>query len=149
MLAKTGVEVPEGDISECHPLGRPGAAPNTVYKLVFNNRKPGSAWDILSSGLLTGKNRVTKQYFKNDVTLNINFQLTKNKRELLKLVGEARRNRKIKKYGTDQNGRITVRVHANSSWEEVRSAEELARVQRAAGPPDSVNSQPRRNHHRR
>lgn len=94
--------------------------------------------------ILTGKNKITKEFFKNEVNLNINFQLTKQKREVLKVVGEAKKSRRIQKYGTDQNGRMTVRVHRDSPWAEVTSREELDALVVAAGPPATVNTRARR-----
>ena len=140
MHLKSGVRMPLEDIAECHPLGRPGTAPNTLYRLVVSNRKPGSAWDTLAAGLLTGKNKDTKDYFKKEVNLTINFQLSKKKREVLKAVGEAKRSRKITKYGTDQNGRITIRVSPTSSWQEVTSTEELERLTAAPALASAIAS---------
>ena len=50
---KSGVTVPLSDIIACHSLGNCGT--DTSYLIKFGNRKLGSAWDILASGMLNGK----------------------------------------------------------------------------------------------
>ena len=139
ILAKTGVRVPEADLQACHALGRPGASPNTSYILRFANMKPGSAWDVLSAGLLTGRNKVTKENFDSQVPLFINFQLSKNKTQLTKVVRDSKKSRRISKYGVDQNGRITVKVTPDSAWVEVTSEEQLTSLVMAAPPPATVS----------
>ena len=73
---KTGVELLLSDISACHALSKQGA--NTTYILRVTNRKPGSAWEVLSAGLLTGKNSANGEYFT-DANVFINFQLTRRR----------------------------------------------------------------------
>ena len=119
---KSGVDVPLSDIAACHSLGNRGT--DTSYLIKFSNRKIGSAWDTLAAGMLTGKNNDTKETFT-DANVFLNFQLTKKKSELARLVRVAKSERKIIKYGTDQNGRITIRVDQSCPWVEVRSAAEL------------------------
>ena len=127
---KTGVELLLSDISACHALNKQGA--NTTYILRVINRKPGSSWEVLSAGLLTGKNSANGQSFT-DANVFINFQLTRRRGELAKKVREAKFSKGIIKYGTDQNGRITVRVNATSPWMEVTSIDHLAHL--IANPP--------------
>ena len=74
--------------------------------------------------MLTGKHKITKANFTKD-NLYINFQTTKQKGELSKVVRDARKARKIVKYGMDQNARITVKVTAVSEWVEVTSEQQL------------------------
>ena len=119
---KSGVDVPLSDIIACHSLGNRGT--DTSFLIKFGNRKIGSAWDILAAGMLTGKNHQSKEYFT-DANVYLNFQLTRKKSELSKLVRKAKSERKIIKYGTDQNGRITVRVNQTCPWIEVSSSAEL------------------------
>ena len=119
---KTGVEVPLSDITACHSLGNRGT--DTSYLIKFGNRKIGSAWDILAAGMLTGRNNSTKENFT-DANVFLNFQLTKKKSELSKFVRLSKSERKIMKYGTDQNGRITVKINQSFPWVEVASSAEL------------------------
>ena len=125
ILLKTGVRVPLSDITACHPLSNRGNSASYIIRI--SNRKPGSAWDILAAGLLTGKNKDTKTNFTDD-NVYINFQLTKQRSVLAKAVRQAKLDKKLLKYGTDQNGRITVRVKTDSKWEEVSSLNELEKL---------------------
>ena len=122
IAAKTGVNIPLVDISACHALNKQGA--NTSYILRVTNRKPGSSWETLSAGLLTGKNASTGDHFT-AANVYINFQLTKRRGDLAKEVRKAKFNKGIVKYGTDQNGRITVKVKVFSPWAEVTSISHL------------------------
>ena len=128
--AKTGVNIPLVDISACHALNKQGA--NASYILRVTNRKPDSAWATLAAGLLTGKNNSTGDHFTG-ANVYINFQLTKRRGDLAKEVRKAKYSKDIVKYGTDQNGRITVRVNATSPWMEVTSIDHLAHL--IANPP--------------
>jgi hypothetical protein len=120
---KTGVEVPLQDIVACHALNGRGA--DTSYIIRIANMKPGSAWDILAAAILTGKNKVTKV---NKVNVFINFQLTKRRGELMQLARKAKVDKRIVKYGADQNGRITVKVKVDSRFEEVTCGLDLQRI---------------------
>ena len=123
--AKTGVEVPEADITACHPLKRKGATPGTNYIVRFGNRRPKSAWDTLAAGLLTGKNKDTHAKFTS-ANLYLNFQLTGYRSDLVRSVRAAKKDRRIRFYGVDQNGRVTVLGrHADAQWTEVRSLRAL------------------------
>ena len=119
---KTGVLVPLQDISACHPLSKKSGS--TSYIIRISNRKPGSAWDILAAGLLTGKNKATQTNFT-DSNVYINFQLTKKRNELSKAIRDAKKARKVAKYGCDQNGRFTIKAKSDSKWQEVKSIKEL------------------------
>ena len=103
--------------------------------------------------MLTGRNNVSKENFT-DANVFLNFQLTKKKSELSKMVRLAKSERKIIKYGTDQNGRITVRINQSCPWVEVTSGAELENFinsppvrQQRGGQPSSSSRQlrPRRN----
>ena len=125
ILKKTGVTVPEADISACHVLGRHGA--DSTYIMRIHNRKPDSAWDILAAGMLTGKNKQSGNYFANDVNVFINFQLTSARAKLLEEVKKERKAKRINSYGVDQNGRVTMRVgkKQETGWSLVTSSAEI------------------------
>ena len=127
---KTGVEFLLSDIDACHVLKKQGL--DSSYILRVSNRKPGSAWEVLSAGLLTGRNFKTGSNFTK-ANVFINFQLTKRRGELSKKVREAKYANNIIKYGTDQNGRITVKVNLASPWSEVTSPFHLQQL--IASPP--------------
>ena len=82
--------------------------------------------------MLTGKNKETKANFT-DANVFLNFQLTKKRGELSREVRKAKSSKSIMKYGTDQNGRITVRVKSNSPWVAVTSVSDLQKY--IATPP--------------
>ena len=124
---KTTVEVPLNDVVACHPIGK-GRGADTTFVLRVINRNPGSAWDILSSALLTGKNKKTKQFVNNQMNCFISFQLTPRRGELMKAIKQAKLTCKSLKYGADQSGRITVRVNERCKFEEVKSEADLARI---------------------
>ena len=135
----TGIKVPLEDISACHSLNTRGS--NTTYTVMITNRKPGSAWDILAAGMLTGKHKITKAFFTDD-NLYINFQTTKQKGELAKVVRDARKARKIIKYGMDQNARITVKGYAVSEWTEVTSEKQLSDLVASTPPAPASQNRP-------
>ena len=124
---KTTVEIPLKDVVACHPIGK-GRGADTTFVLRVINRNPGSAWDYLSSALLTGKNRKTKQFVNNQMNCFISFQLTPRRGELMKSIKKAKATTRSLRYGADQSGRITVRVDERCQFQEVKSEEELARI---------------------
>ena len=113
---KTGVAIPLKDIVACHPLSNRGSESSFLIRIA--NRRTDSSWSTLAAGILTGRNNVSKSNFTDD-NVFLNFQLTKKKSELCKVVRKAKFEQKIKKYGVDQNGRLTIKVKASSRWEEV------------------------------
>ena len=131
ILEKTGITLPLEDIAACHSLG--SKTSNTTYIVRITNRKPSSAWDCLAAGMLTGRNKVTSDNFTG-ANLFLNFQLTKRNGELAKVVRLARKDGRIKKYGVDQNGRITAKVSDATSWEEVTSEAQLRQMVQDAPP---------------
>ena len=124
---KTTVEIPLKDVVACHPIGK-GRGADTTFVLRVINRNPGSAWDILSSALLTGKNRQTSQFVNNQMNCFVSFQLTPRRGELMKSIKKAKATTRSLRYGADQSGRITVRVDERCQFQEVKSEEELARI---------------------
>ena len=126
--AKTGIRVPLEDVSACHPLGKKGSAPHTTFIIRLWNRKQHSAWEQLTTGLMTGRNPGTGNDFTN-IPLYINYQLTPARGEIVKVVREAKRGKQLHKYNVDANGRCTVQlIDRDSPWKEVKSEEELKRM---------------------
>ena len=118
---KTGVVVPKEDISACHMLKKQGVSSSFIIR--FHNMKPGSAWDSLTTGLMTGK-ALDGTCFTND-NIFINYQVTKARGELLQKAREARRLKKIHKYSTDQNGDISIQVKPRTPWTRISSSSHL------------------------
>ena len=96
---KTNVTITPGDVVACHPIGQ---RDSHTYILSIANRRPGSAWDMLTHGMATGQNFTRDNIF-------INFQLTKRRGELCKEVRKAKSLNQIEKFNIDANGRIFVR----------------------------------------
>ena len=84
IFLKTGVTVPLTDIVACHVLSKQGS--DSTYIIRFGNRRPGSAWDIIASGMLTGRNKEYKDNFR-AANVFLNFQLTKKRAELVEVEG--------------------------------------------------------------
>ena len=124
---KTTVDVPLCDVVACHPIGK-GKGADTTFVLRVINRNPGSAWDCLSSALLTGKNKQTSQFVNNQMNCFISFQLTPRRGELMKKIKLAKMTCKSLRYGADQSGRITVRVNERCKFEEVKNEADLTRI---------------------
>ena len=128
---KTGVTVPLLDISACHVLKRQGS--NASYIIRFHNMRPGSAWESITAGMMTGKN-LDGQAFS-DANVYLSFQVTHAKGELLKEARALRSSKGIWKYSTDQNGKIAIQAKKFGPWTHISSLSELKVVaanQRAA-----------------
>jgi hypothetical protein len=78
--------------------------------------------------MLTGRNLETHANFDKNYNLFINFQITKSRTELVKEVRQRKKDGTIKKYGVDQNGRVTIKVKIDSKFQEVTDAKSLAEV---------------------
>ena len=133
---KTGVIVPKNDVSACHALSARG----TSFLVKFSNRNQGSAWDTIATGMLTGKNNVSKQNFDRNSNIFINFQLNKYNNDLLKSVKLAKTNNKIRKYGIDQNARISVKIkQADPNQERFVIIKSKNHLQELIAPTSSAN----------
>ena len=119
--------IPLEDIVACHPIGK-GRGTDTTFVMRVINRNPDSAWDLLSHALRTGKSRENGQQVNNQLNVFVSYQLTPRRGELMKACKEAKSKVRTLRYGADQQGRITVRVHDRCVFEEVRSTADLARI---------------------
>ncbi len=109
----------------CHPLPTANRD-NHSYLVRVCNRSPGSNWEILAAGMVTGK--VKGNYFTND-PIYVNFQLTKRKSELVKKVRKVKGEKKVQfKYSTDQNGRLTVKKNGETNWITIRNEEDIIKM---------------------
>jgi hypothetical protein len=97
---KFEVKVPIPDVQALHRLQNG----NILLKLW--NRCPGSAWWKIAEGIKKGKNK--------NVNLYANFQLTRKRSALLYHLREKKRENKIYKFYSDENGSISFRVSENS-----------------------------------
>lgn len=117
---KSGVEIPTSDIMAFHQLGsgRTGTSTPTSFILRINNRKPASAWDMLTTAMMKGELSYDKNIF-------INFQLTPRKSELARQIRKAKKEKKIRKFYIDPNGKISVRSSDTSPKTEIKSLSAL------------------------
>ena len=106
---KTGVAIEKRDIIACHPMGKKNQ--NHAFVIRLGSRQEGSAWQILTEGMRTGKNSATNQNFSRD-NLYINYQLTNKRAKLAMQVRKARSAENIYRYYVNQNGVIKVKKTA-------------------------------------
>lgn len=98
---KYDVIVPPSDISACHHL----QSKNILIKIW--NRKEGSAWEKLSNQIMKGgrkEENIYANYMMTSMRNNIMFELRKLKRDGL-----------VEKIFSDENGKISIKVHEKSS----------------------------------
>ena len=105
-------------MTACHVLGRREAG---SYIVRIHNRRPGSAWDDLTTGMMTGQDM-------NNSNIFINFQLTKTRADLSFQVRAAKREKKLFSYSVDQNGRICVKKEQRGAKIVIKNAADLRKV---------------------
>ena len=123
---KTGVQLHTSDVIACHSL--PTKGNNTSYILRVGNMRQGSSWEILAAGMLTGKNKETGLYFNQDYNLFLSFQLTNKRSTLLKAVKDKRKVKVVKRYGVDQNGKVTILPEGASKFMVVNDISHLDQI---------------------
>ena len=99
---KYSVKIPEGDIQDTHYL--PGG--NIIVRVW--NVAPRSAYKLLVDRIKSGKN-------KKEIPVFVNFQLTKRRSTILFHLRSLKREGKIFKYYSDENGNISLRVKEGGS----------------------------------
>ena len=122
---KTGVDLPLADILACHSVGK------SSYIVKILNWKRDSAWESICAAMATGKNNSGHMMVNNDIFLS--FQLTSRRQVLLRNVVKARKEKYIKNYKVNQNGRIFTAKAGDTPadrmpWEEVKDLVELSTV---------------------
>ena len=124
---KTGVELPLADILACHSVGK------SSYIVKILNWKKDSAWESICAAMATGKKQSGSgnMMVNNDIFLS--FQLTSRRQVLLRNVVKARKDKHIKNYKVNQNGRIfTAKAGLLPTdrlpWVEVKDLVELSVV---------------------
>ena len=116
---KTGVGIPHRDVAACHRVGK---WENHSFVLKIWNRKPFSAWEMLTEAMLTGKHFSRQNIF-------INFMLTPKRTEISKQVRKAKIDQQIQKYSVDQNGKIFVKkIGEDKDWHPIVSLEEIEKL---------------------
>ena len=108
---KYDVDLPASDVQACHhvpswPKGKRGQPEYKTIVLRIWNRTPGSAWSALVAGIMSGG---AKQ-----VNIYANFQLTKQRSDLVYNLRKLKEAKKISKFYTNENGHISYRVSEKS-----------------------------------
>ena len=122
---KTGVDLPIADILACHSVGK------SSYIVKVLNWKKHSAWESICAAMATGKHENGNLMVNNDLFLS--FQLTSRRQVLLRNVVKARKEKYIKNYKVNQNGRIFTAKAGDSPaermpWVEVKDMDDLSTV---------------------
>ena len=137
LRASCGLTFPDADIESVYPIGKTrldktdtSLGQSTTWVVKVGNRRPGSTWDELQTGITTGRVLNNKDQFflkpNSNVYLN-NFLTPKRATFLKEVIKPARAARKILNYTVDQWGLIRVRRAAGSGrpWAVVTTKEEL------------------------
>ena len=112
---KYGVRIPWTDVSACHRFGK---KENNSFVLKIWNRKPFTAWEMLTKAMLGGKETSRQNIF-------VNFMLTTRRTEMSKMVRQLKKDNLIQKYSVDQNGKIYVIKNGEKGYKEVKSVAEI------------------------
>ena len=135
---KTGCIIPPGDMTACHQLGFSEKKKNSwVIRVV--NRSPGSGWEALSAGMVSGKRSDNGIYFNQNDGIYLNYMLEPVKSDLLWQVRMLRKKGLVSKYSVNQNGRIMFlkeksprsqpgQQQAKEPWVEVKDLKTLSRT---------------------
>ena len=103
---KYKVDVPVADIQACHHVpsrgkGKGAAVEYRSVVLRIWNRTQGSAWSTLLDGIMRGGEK--------EVNIYANFQLTKQRSELLYQLRKLKSEKKIFKFFSNENGQLCYR----------------------------------------
>ena len=113
---KTGVRFHYSDVVACHRIGK---RDSNSFVLKIGNRQPNSAWDMLTSGMKTGKSFSRQNIF-------INFMLTSRRTEVSKQLRKVKKDGLIDKYSIDQNGRFFIKKNGDDpKFHEVVSVKDI------------------------
>ena len=108
---KTGVRVPREDVGACHAL-RAKANAQPSYILTFQNRKENSAWDQVTSCMMSGS-APGGGSMNMEINVFLNFQLTHARAELARAVRKARAEKKVQRERVNANGEIRATIAGN------------------------------------
>ena len=108
---KYNVDLPASDVQACHhvpswPKGRKGPPEYKSIVLRIWNRTNGSAWSALVAGIMSGGAK--------DVNAYANFQLTKQRSDLVYTLRKLKEAKKISKFYTNENGHVSYRISEKS-----------------------------------
>ena len=121
---KTLVRIPKEDVAACHQIGNKD---NNSYVLKIWNRKPYSAWDLLTTGMRNGWNVEEQEKFTN-ANVFINYMLTTRRTQISRKLRNAKKDQHIDRYSIDQNGRFFVKKGDDSRFHEVFSVDDIENI---------------------
>ena len=121
---KTGHTIPKEDIYACHRIGK--NPDSNAYVLCVSNRKPGSVWETITTGMRKGFKDVHTTTNNNNIF--INYQLTHRRIAISKEVKKAKKSNLIQKYSIDANGKIWIKPINTESFKEVSSIDNLQKL---------------------
>ena len=98
---KYNVDIPANDIQACHHL------PNKSIVVKIWNRAPGSAWNRLVEEVKKGG--------KKEINVYANFQLTNKRNNIMYHLRTLKKEGKINKLYSNENGQISFKVKEQSS----------------------------------
>ena len=106
---KYGVHIPTEDIQACHylPTKSNGKTLYTAILIRIWNRRARSAWSLLKTKILSGEGN-------NSLNVFVNFQLTKRRNTLAFHLRNMKKDKKIVKYYTDENGHLSFKKSESS-----------------------------------
>ena len=138
---KTGVRAPKEDIGACHVLpSKPNQEPS--YIITFVNRKEDSAWDAITSCMMAGGCQNKRFSMNPEVNVFLNFQVTKARAELAKIVRKARFEGKFDREGINTNGQVRAKIAGR--WKVVESEAHLEELTRNLPATARTGRDPRR-----
>ena len=108
------------DISACHRIGK--NKDSNSFVLCVWNRKSGSAWESITTGLRKGFET------QNNSNIFINYQLTNRRIAISKEVKMAKQSKLIQKYSIDANGKIWIKPINTENYKEVTSINNLQKL---------------------
>ena len=106
---KYDVHIPAEDIQACHylPTKSNGKTLYTAILIRIWNRRAQSAWSHLKTKILSGEGN-------NSLNVFVNFQLTKRRNTLAFHLRNIKKEQKIVKYFTDENGHLSFKKSESS-----------------------------------
>ena len=90
------------------------------------NRKPGSEWEAITTGLRKGFKDIPHDSSNNNIF--INYQLTQRRITISKEVKKAKKSNLIQKYSIDSNGKIWIKPINIDTFKEVTSVDNLQKL---------------------
>ena len=109
---KYNVLIPAEDVQACHHLKSSHSNDKTAILIRIWNRRANSAWTALKKNILTGQGNPS-------LNLYVNFQLTKRRNTLAYNLRQLKKEGKIVKFYTDENGHLAFKKSDTSQKKKI------------------------------